>query len=127
MATVTQHLDADTSGQQFLDEPDQQTTDEHQRNDVESMSAPFDAEDPSELSYGSVGDCYDNAAMEAFWASLKREIVWLRDSIYFATRRQARSYLFEFIEVFHNRQCHQTGLADRKPAEVRKDFLAVTA
>lgn len=79
------------------------------------------------LSYGSVGDCYDNAAMETFWASLKREIVWLRGSLYFQTRRQARSYLFEFIEVFYNRQRHQSGLGDRTPIEARNDFLAVTA
>jgi len=79
------------------------------------------------LSYGTVGDCYDNAAMESFWAGLKREIVWLRGSTHFETRRQARSYLFEFIEVFYNRQRHQTGLSDRTPNEVRNDFLAVTA
>lgn len=79
------------------------------------------------LSYGTVGDCYDNAAMESFWAGLKREIAWLRGSTHFETKRQARSYLFEFIEVFYNRQRHQTGLSDRTPNEARNDFLAVTA
>ena len=29
-------------------------------------------------SYGSTGDCYDNAAMETFWATLKRELSWMR-------------------------------------------------
>lgn len=94
------------------------------------MSLAFDiaADVPGlRLSYGTVGDCYDNAAMETFWASLKREIAWLRGSTYFATRREARSYLFEFIEVFYNRQRHQIGLGDRTPIEVRNDFLAVTA
>jgi transposase InsO family protein len=28
-------------------------------------------------SYGSTGDCYDNAAMETFWATLKRELSWI--------------------------------------------------
>jgi len=33
----------------------------------------------------------------------------------------------ELIEVFYNRQRHQTGLGDKTPIEVRNDFLAVTA
>ena len=62
------------------------------------------------LSFGSTGDAYDNAAMETFWARLKVEIGWIRGSIWFETRAEAHAYLFEFIEVFYNRQRHQTGL-----------------
>jgi putative transposase len=70
-----------------------------------------------ELSYGSTGDAYDNAAMETFWARLKVEITWIRGSIWFDTRAQAHAYLFEFIEVFYNRQRHQAGLDHLTPTE----------
>lgn len=69
------------------------------------------------LSFGSTGDAYDNAAMETFWARLKVEIAWIRGSIWFATRADAHAYLFEFIEVFYNRQRHQTGLGHLTPTE----------
>lgn len=69
------------------------------------------------LSFGSVGDAYDNAAIESFWARLKVEIAWIRGSIRFATRAACHAYLFEFIEVFYNRQRHQAGLDHLTPAE----------
>lgn len=51
--------------------------------------------------YRTVGDCFDNAAMESFWAALKREFAWLRGSPHFGRGREARNYLFEFIEAFY--------------------------
>ena len=69
------------------------------------------------LSFGSTGDAFDNAAMETFWARLKVEIAWIRGSIWFETRAAAHAYLFEFIEVFYNRQRHQAGLGHLTPAE----------
>lgn len=76
------------------------------------------------LSFGSTGDCFDNAAMETFWATLKREIAHIRGSrgIWFETRDAARAYLFEFIEVFYNRQRHQAGLGHLTPAEYAAQF-----
>ena len=47
------------------------------------------------------GDCYDNAMMESFWATLKSELVHQRQ---YATREQARQSIFEYIEVFYNRK-----------------------
>jgi len=47
------------------------------------------------------GNCYDNATMESFWSSLKRELVHRRT---FASRAQARAAIFEWIEVFYNRE-----------------------
>lgn len=70
-----------------------------------------------QLSFGSTGDAYDNAAMETFWARLKVEITWIRGSIWFANRAAAHAYLFEFIEIFYNRQRHQPGLDHLTPAE----------
>ena len=46
------------------------------------------------------GNCYDNAVMEIFWSTLKRELVHRCE---FATRASARAVIFEWIEVFYNR------------------------
>lgn len=65
-------------------------------------------------------DCWDNAVAESFFATLKHELVWGRD---FKTRDQARQEIFEYIEVFYNRQrSHQT-LGYRSPVA----FEAMTA
>ena len=76
------------------------------------------------VSFGSTGDCYDNAAMETFWSTLKREIAWIRGSIWFPTRDAAKTFLFEYIEVFYNRQRHQAGLGHRTPAEFAAQFTS---
>jgi len=47
------------------------------------------------------GNCWDNAVAESFFATLKKELV--RNRV-FDTRAQARSEIFEYIEVFYNRQ-----------------------
>ena len=75
-----------------------------------------------QISFGRTGDCYDNAAMETVWSIIKREITWIRGSIWFETRDEARLYLFEFIEVFYNRQRHQTVLGHHTPAEFAATF-----
>lgn len=52
------------------------------------------------------GNCYDNAVAESFFSTLKNELVHHRD---FHTRDEARTAIFEYIEVFYNRQrSHQT-------------------
>lgn len=68
-------------------------------------------------SYGSVGDCYDNAAMEAFWATLKKELRHIHGPLEQFTRSQLRTLLFDYIEVFYNRSRHQHSLGHRTPAE----------
>ena len=45
------------------------------------------------------GNCYDNAAMESFWSTLKLELVYRR---HFLTHQQARTEIFDFIECFYN-------------------------
>jgi transposase InsO family protein len=47
------------------------------------------------------GDCYDNAVAESFFATLKLELVY---PDFFKSRLEARSKLFEYIEIFYNRQ-----------------------
>ena len=52
------------------------------------------------------GNCLDNAPMESFFASLKKEHV---HHTRFHTRAEARAAVFEYLEVFYNRQrLHQT-------------------
>lgn len=75
-------------------------------------------------SYGSVGDCFDNAAMESTWATLKKEIRHIWGPWEQLTRSQLRTVLFEYIEAFYNRQRHQARLEHRTPAEA---YAASTA
>jgi transposase InsO family protein len=60
------------------------------------------------------GCCYDNAAMESFWSTLKNELVHRRR---FATRAQACAELFEWIEVFYNRQRLHSALGYKSPVD----------
>jgi putative transposase len=60
------------------------------------------------------GNCYDNAAMESFWATLKLELVY-RTS--FATRAAARAQIFDYIETFYNRQRAHSALDYHSPVD----------
>jgi putative transposase len=60
------------------------------------------------------GDCWDNAPMESFFASLKKELVHGAD---FATRAEARAAVVEYIEVFYNSQRRHSSLGYVAPAE----------
>jgi putative transposase len=59
-------------------------------------------------------DCWDNAPMESFFASLKKELI---HDAHFATRAEARAALFEYIEVFYNGQRRHSSLGYVSPAE----------
>ena len=67
-----------------------------------------------ECSMSRRGDCWDNAPMESFFASLKKELVHDAD---FATRAEARAALFEYIEVFYNVQRRHSSLDHVSPLE----------
>ena len=58
------------------------------------------------------GNCYDNAFIESFWSSLKYELVYHHR---FATRAEARSAIFDYIETFYNRTRLHSSLAYRSP------------
>ena len=66
-----------------------------------------------QISMSRTGNCYDNAAMESFFATLKGECAVTA----FATHAQARSSIFEFIEVWYNRQRLHSSLGYRSPVE----------
>lgn len=59
------------------------------------------------LSMSSTGNCYDNAPAESFFATVKLEAI--PEGI-FASRQQARMALFDYIEVFYNRQRLHSGI-----------------
>jgi transposase InsO family protein len=63
------------------------------------------------------GNCWDNAPMESFFASLKKE---LTHGEIFATREEARASLFEYIEVFYNRIRRHSSLGYLSPAEYER-------
>ncbi len=60
------------------------------------------------------GNCYDNAAMEAFWSTLKLELIYRRQ---FEGASQLSGALFDYIEVFYNRQRLHSALGYQTPAE----------
>lgn len=60
-------------------------------------------------------NCYDNAVMEAFWSTLKLELVYRREP--FPGLAQARAALFDYIEVFYNRQRLHSALGYMSPAD----------
>jgi transposase InsO family protein len=60
------------------------------------------------------GNCYDNATMESFWATLKLELVYRRA---FDTRAQARTEIFDYIETFYNRQRTHSALDYLSPVD----------
>ncbi len=64
------------------------------------------------ISMSGKGDCWDNAVMESFWATLKSEMVSHRK---FATHEEARRAIFEYIEVFYNRQRLHSSLGYLSP------------
>ena len=60
------------------------------------------------------GDCWDNAVLEAFFASLKKELIYGTD---FLTRRQATREIFWWIEGFYNTKRRHSFLGQVSPAE----------
>lgn len=63
-------------------------------------------------SMSRVGNCYDNAPMESFFGTLKTELIHRR---HYATRAEARTDIFEFIEVFYNRFRRHSALGYLSP------------
>jgi putative transposase len=71
-------------------------------------------------SMSRAGDCYDNAPVESFFATLKTECVHLH---HYATRGEARQSLFEYIEVFYNRRRLHSSLGYRSPSQFESELI----
>jgi putative transposase len=68
-------------------------------------------------SMSRVGNCYDNAMMESYHATLKNELLHLQPEGCFATLDQARRMLFDYIEVFYNRQRRHSAIGYLSPEQ----------
>jgi transposase InsO family protein len=70
------------------------------------------AQFPIQVSMSKKGDCYDNAMMESFFSSLKTECVHRQA---YLSRAEAKQSIFEWIEVFYNRQRRHSSLGYISP------------
>ncbi len=68
-------------------------------------------------SMSGVGQCWDNAPMESFFATLKKELIHDAD---YQTRPEARASIFEYIEAFYNPKRRHSALGYRSPAEYER-------
>jgi transposase InsO family protein len=68
-------------------------------------------------SMGSVGDCYDNAMCESFFATLECELI---DRSTFRTHEEARDAIFDFIEGFFNTHRRHSALGNHSPVQFEK-------
>ena len=76
------------------------------------------------LSMGSVGDCFDNAMAESFFATLECELV---DRSRWRTRAEARMAAFDFIEGFYNPRRRHSALGYLSPADFERRYRQATA
>jgi len=67
-------------------------------------------------SMSRTGNCWDNACVESFFGTLKRELVYHR---HYATREEATQDIFEYIEVFYTRRRRHSTLDDDSSAEFK--------
>ena len=68
-------------------------------------------------SMGSVGDCYDNAMCESFFATLECELI---DRSKFRTRDEARTAIIDFIEGFYNTRRRHSAIGYRSPIQFER-------
>ena len=78
------------------------------------------------------GNCLDNAPMESFFASLKKESFFASlkkeqvHQVSYPTREAAKAAVFEYIEIFYNRQRLHSALGYRTPAEARASMEGIS-
>lgn len=70
-------------------------------------------------SMSGTGNCFDNAAMESFFHTLKTEHIYFED---YATREQAKQSIFEYVEVFYNRQRRHSTINYLSPMVFEKQW-----
>ena len=70
-----------------------------------------------QISISRKRDCWDNAPMESFFGTLKKELVHHRK---YRTRDEARRDIFDYIEIFYNRERLHSSLGYLPPADYEK-------
>ena len=73
-----------------------------------------------EVSIGSRGDCFDNAVLESFHATIKKDLIHRRS---WPTEAEARTAVFEYIEAFYNRRRRHSRLGMLSPADFENSLL----
>jgi transposase InsO family protein len=66
---------------------------------------------------GSKGDCFDNAVAESFFATLKKELIHRRT---WPTKAELRTEVFDYIEVFYNRERRHSTLGHLSPMQYER-------
>ena len=97
---------------------------QHSDRGVQYASGPYRkilADHKLVASMSRKGNCLDNAPMESFFGSLKTELV---HRTRFKTRDEARRAIFEYIEVWYNRQRRHSSLGYITPQQARQKFTA---
>src|SRR5665811_2519918 len=74
-------------------------------------------------SMGSIGDCYDNAVIESFWSRMQVELL---DRRHWRTRVELANAIFEYLEIFHNRQRRHSALGMLTPIEFETRHQSAT-
>jgi len=69
------------------------------------------------VSMSGTGNCYDNAAVETFFKTIKAELIWRRT---WQTRRQAEVAIFEYINGFYNPRRRHSTLGGKSPIQFER-------
>ena len=72
-------------------------------------------------SMGSKGDCFDNAVAESFFATIKKELIHRRA---WPSKAELRTEVFDYIEVFYNRERRHSTLGQRSPVDYENGTLS---
>jgi putative transposase len=75
-------------------------------------------------SMGSIGDCYDNSMIESFWSRMQVELL---DRRRWKTRIELANAIFEYLEIWHNRQRRHSRLDMLTPIEFENRQLTIGA
>jgi putative transposase len=76
-----------------------------------------------EVSMGAKGSCFDNAVLESFHATIKKDLIHRRS---WPTTAEARIAVFEYIEAFYNRVRRHSTLAMRSPIDYENETLTAS-
>ncbi len=75
-------------------------------------------------SMGSIGDCYDNSMIESFWSRMQVELL---DRKKWNTRIELSTAMFEYLEIWHNRQRRHSQLGWMTPIEFERNRIITVA
>ena len=71
------------------------------------------------------GDCWDNAPMESFFKTMKAELIYPKK--YYHTRQEAATSIFEYIEIYYNRQRMHSALNYQSPEDFEATFSSTSS